>query len=831
MKNQLAVLGKYKRNSSPLAILASLLMVAILILVMGLRIFEVNAQPQDGYWFDVQYLYAADFGLSRISGVTFAPDAEGLLVLDDSAGLENARMALVSKRGDLRGSFDLSLPGGDPSSLAYSSVTGGVYLLDETGQGLLEVPAAADSRLPSGQRAVKTHDVNQIGIKNPQGMSIDPQSGRMYILDADGPEIISLPSDNGGYGGSVTSNRIERIRLRSLNGQSLRGLAYNPEKDWLYVYSSNENKIIGLNRNGQIEKSYDLSGLSLGELQGMVFTESTDPTDDPARQNLFLADSGNPSSVIELSLREVNPQDVPAGSLPTTLVNIIHSSEWNPPNPDTSGVEFLYPSNRLLVVDGEVEEMSIYQGVNTWIASTAGVVEATCTTVGYSVEPTGAAYNPANGHLFFSDDNQRRVFEIDPGSDQTFCTVDDLMTSFSTEAYFSGDNGDPEGIAFGGGRLFISDGVGTEVYVIDPGTNGSFDGVPPTGDDIATHFDVEIYGLDDPEGIGYHWERGTLFIISRGDDHAVEVTTDGALVNNYDITSANILAPAGAAIGFGSQNPSVMNLYIGDRAVDNGEDPNENDGAIYEINFEGGGGPTVTPTSTLTITPTATETETPTHTATATDTPTATNTATDSLTPTTTDTPTITPTATETETPTPTATATDTPTVTSTATDTPTSTATDTPTVTSTATNTPTSTATDTPTSTPTATETATSTATSTATHTSTATSTATNTPTSTATSTPTSTPRPSTYQIFLPMVSNGQTTLFGVMSSGAGGQLQGASWVDAQFQSRETRGSQVYRDLSGDIFFTVIQPGFFPADPIERTRLALSPFDSLLRK
>jgi hypothetical protein len=44
-------------------------------------------------------------------------------------------------------------------------------------------------------------------------------------------------------------------------------------------------------------------------------------------------------------------------------------------------------------------------------------------------------------------------------------------------------------------------------------------------------------------------------------------------------------SPAGLAWGPASTNPNVRHLYIADRRVDNGADPNENDGRIFEISF------------------------------------------------------------------------------------------------------------------------------------------------------------------------------------------------------------------------------------------------------
>ena len=125
------------------------------------------------------------------------------------------------------------------------------------------------------------------------------------------------------------------------------------------------------------------------------------------------------------------------------------------------------------------------------------------------------------------------------------------------------------------------------------------------------------------------------------------------------------------------------------------------------------------------------------------------------VTPTITPTPTDTPTSTPTPTPTITSTPINTPTPTNTPTDTPTAAVTQTPTITSTPTNTstPTSTPTNTPTPTPTNTPTTTSTPTNTSTPTSTPTQTHTPTPTPTSTVTPTPTETPTSYDLYLPLI------------------------------------------------------------------------------
>ena len=191
----------------------------------------------------------------------------------------------------------------------------------------------------------------------------------------------------------------------------------------------------------------------------------------------------------------------PAGAQVATLVETIDASQWVPPSPDSAGIIYIDTSNRLLVADSEVNEISnLFTGDNLFEIDLNGNLLDTLTTINFSDEPTGVGYNPTNQHLFFSDDTgSRSVYELNPGPDGLYDTPDDIVTSFSTSAFGSDD---PEGVTYniGQGVLHVIDGVNEEVYTIDPGSNGIFDGVPPTGDDQVTSFDTTVLGITNPEG-------------------------------------------------------------------------------------------------------------------------------------------------------------------------------------------------------------------------------------------------------------------------------------------------------------------------------------------
>jgi hypothetical protein len=214
--------------------------------------------------------------------------------------------------------------------------------------------------------------------------------------------------------------------------------------------------------------------------------------------------------------------------------------------------------------------MPIFTGVNLFEITQSGNLVGTASTTSYSDEPTGLSYNPQNNHIFVSDDNSRRIYEIDPGSDGNYGTSDDGVSHFSTSSFGSTD---PEGIAYGNGNLFIADGVSNKVFQTSLSGN------------LLNSFSLGQHGFSDPEGISYNPDNGTLFLVDRSSKGVIEVTTSGELLTKIDISSANPVSPAGIVYAPAS-NSNSNNLYVVARGIDNDSNPNENDGKVYEFSFQ-----------------------------------------------------------------------------------------------------------------------------------------------------------------------------------------------------------------------------------------------------
>ena len=615
----------------------SLIRSGLILLSVLVQSATTRAELRTAYVKEASVIETEELDLSAPAGLAFAAAAGSLLtvtVKEKALEPEAAAVTMVSFFEEAS-TVDLAPPvAWDPANMAFDNQSNTLFFFDGANGELLAIPSGAEG-WPEPARLTRV-EAGHFGLQTAQGMTFDPAGGRLYLLDNTGPAVVVVdPVSQPGLDKAVAlrDGQISRLELAETGLGNVRGIAFNPTTNHLYLLNPQAAALYELTTAGQLVAVGDLSAFNLVDPQGMVFAPSRDQTDDPAQLSLYIADSGHRGRIVEFSLAASPRVLLKAASASATLIQTIHTSQFSPPSPDPAGVAYLPAGGTLLISDSEVNEMPIFTGDNLFEASLSGTLVDTLTTLPFSDEPSGIDVNPVNRHLFISDDTgTRSVYELNPGPDGLYDTADDIVTLFRTADFGSRD---PEGVTYAIGLdiLFIADGVNREIYRVAPGANGIFDGVPPAGDDQVSHFDTLSLGLDDPEGIVFNPDTGTLYAVGDPADTLFELTTGGALVQTIDISAANARKPAGLAYRRISQ--SEARVYIADRGVDNDSDPNENDGKVYEFS--------------LTLAPTAS----PTPTATASPTPTNTATGTATFTPTPTHTSTATPTATGTKIPSP----------------------------------------------------------------------------------------------------------------------------------------------------------------------------------
>jgi hypothetical protein len=422
---------------------------------------------------------------------------------------------------------------------------------------------------PRGVAAEKRRAVELAGAAA-RGLAYDAAGDRLFVLEPERGRVLVLER-------VARRGRPRVYEIALPDGlPALGGLAYDAASGRLHALAAASRELVELTQDGRIAAVRHLP-LAAKSARAAVIAPTSDATDDPAATSLFLAAAGaGGAATLELALA---PAAAPLSeATPVPLVLHVSTAAFSPPGPDPSGVELLGSAGPLLLGDAEVEEMPIYAGANLFEVGLDGALVGVGDTTFFTDEPAGLARNPGNGHLFFTDDvGPRSFYEVNPGADGRV-GPGDAITQVVTSAFGSTD---PEGAAYGGGSLWISDGVNAEVYRVSPGPNGVFDGVAPTGDDVIAHFDTATFGLLDPEGIAYDTDGGHLYLVGEPANRIAHVGEDGTLLRWLDISAAPAVAPAGLAYGLGPPGSATRRLYVVDRGVDNDTNPSENDGQLF----------------------------------------------------------------------------------------------------------------------------------------------------------------------------------------------------------------------------------------------------------
>jgi hypothetical protein len=253
--------------------------------------------------------------------------------------------------------------------------------------------------------------------------------------------------------------------------------------------------------------------------------------------------------------------------------------------PDPSGLAFIPGAapgtGTLLVCDSEVNEPPFFGTNNLFYYSLSGTFDHGVNLQSFTVEPTGVAYDPLTDHLFFSDDDANKVFEVaadNPGV---------KLSSFSTSAYAT----DAEDVAFDpvSGHLFILQGVTanpTPNTVFETTVDGTLLGSIKMP--AALTEDLEALAYDPVNQVFYvaGGPNPDIWVVSKdGQTILSTITVMESVTNTQTNTPAHpkglLLAPSSDP----NDDPSVMSLYVADFGLDN-----VMDGRIYEINLNGPSG-------------------------------------------------------------------------------------------------------------------------------------------------------------------------------------------------------------------------------------------------
>jgi hypothetical protein len=240
-------------------------------------------------------------GLQNPAGLAFSPEANAFYVVEgrgpDQAPPANTDIIKMTLFADRVGSTRIAAALKDPINIAYDSRFKRLLIFQTPANRLLEILTDGNGELDPSQMI--GHDMRYLNLQNPQGLTVDPISGDIFILDSAGLQLIQIAPE---ADGSIDQAEEFAEDLSETDLVNPRGLAFDPTTGHLQVVNPAEQELYELSQAGRVVTTRNLVALDLSDPQGMVFAPSGDATDDPAAMSLYVAHRGLGSGPFEVYL-------------------------------------------------------------------------------------------------------------------------------------------------------------------------------------------------------------------------------------------------------------------------------------------------------------------------------------------------------------------------------------------------------------------------------------------------------------------------------------------------------------------------------------------------
>src|SRR6266508_4369927 len=162
--------------------------VCILILLLALSFSSLgvsasSAQGISGFIWQVQAMDSGDTGLTHPAGLAFSSKSKSFQVIESQqTSRTETVLSQLTSYGKQVASARIAAVVQNPINMVFDDKANRLLILQRSTNQLLGVPE-------DGKTVIR-YDVRRFGLQDPQGLTIDPVSGVLYILDAAGPQII-----------------------------------------------------------------------------------------------------------------------------------------------------------------------------------------------------------------------------------------------------------------------------------------------------------------------------------------------------------------------------------------------------------------------------------------------------------------------------------------------------------------------------------------------------------------------------------------------------------------------------------------------------------------
>ena len=172
-----------------------LILLVVIDLIVPAAGYVALAQQADKPWHQIRTIYMEEYELSHPQGLAFSPDANAFLLWQEDGNAKGITM--YEEPFDVHG---LKVPAVDVRNIAFNGHTKKLFALGSDNRQLKEIPVDEKGLPVPESGAAQSHDLDSLNLQATRGITFDPATGRMFVLNANGDQLVVMPDPAAGPG-------------------------------------------------------------------------------------------------------------------------------------------------------------------------------------------------------------------------------------------------------------------------------------------------------------------------------------------------------------------------------------------------------------------------------------------------------------------------------------------------------------------------------------------------------------------------------------------------------------------------------------------------------
>lgn len=235
------------------------------------RLVEVSLPTRAASYPDVVGTLGATINLAKLpepspdsSGIVWISSDDTFLVadseVDETRHFKGVNLWKLKRTGTLVATGTTFPTSAEPTGVGFDPATGALYVSDDDRRMVDRHLPGPDGRVGTNDDTVTSFSTVRLGARDPEGVCFDPGTGHLYIGDGTGAKLVDVDPVNGVFGDG--DDKARSIDMARYGVKNVEGMGLDPRSDNLVVADSNTRHLVEVTKDGALVRNISLLAIT-----------------------------------------------------------------------------------------------------------------------------------------------------------------------------------------------------------------------------------------------------------------------------------------------------------------------------------------------------------------------------------------------------------------------------------------------------------------------------------------------------------------------------------------------------------------------------------------